>query len=143
MVVDKLRAGYNRSQRKLSLQSEVDYLNFDEFMARHQIKGEKECLHCMVEYLNNITSKLVDGFHTKSNKIRYLLNGVFGKKCITTSLKNVSTVQYNFDQQAMALNESIQPECEIKKASTSYKTYYGQFTTHPKDVRKNDSFSYE
>ena len=39
----------------------------------------------------------------------------------------------------MALNESIQLEREIEKASTSSKTHYGQLTTHPKDVRKYES----
>ena len=70
MIVDKLRARYNTPHRKLSLQSEVDSLDFDEFMTRHQIQYEKECLPRMVEYLNNITPQLVDGFHTESNKIR-------------------------------------------------------------------------
>ena len=36
----------------------------------------------------------------------------------------------------MALNERIQLEREIAKATKSSDTYYGQFTTHPKDVRK-------
>ena len=62
MVVDKLRARYNMPHRKLSLQSEVDYLNFDKFMERHQIKDEKEYLRRIVKYLNNITPKLVDCF---------------------------------------------------------------------------------
>ena len=34
-VVDKLRARYNTPHRKLSLQSEVDSLTFDDFMARY------------------------------------------------------------------------------------------------------------
>ena len=80
VVDDKLRARYNTPHRELSLQSEVDSLNFDDFMVHHLIQDEKECLHCMEEYLNNITSKLVDGFHTESNKIRYLRNAVLGKK---------------------------------------------------------------
>ena len=58
MAVNKLRAGYNTPNRKLSLQSEVDSLNFDEFTTRHQIQDEKECLHRMVEYLNTITPQL-------------------------------------------------------------------------------------
>ena len=45
MVVDKLHARYNTLHRKLSLHSEVDSLNFDEFTARHQIQDEKERLH--------------------------------------------------------------------------------------------------
>ena len=68
IVVDKLHARYNKPHRKLSLQSEVDSLNFDEFMVRHQIQDEKECLRCMIEYLNNILPELVDGSH--ANQIR-------------------------------------------------------------------------
>ena len=39
----------------------------------------------------------------------------------------------------MALNERIQLEREIEKAITSSKSYYGQLTTYPKDIRKYDS----
>ena len=76
-------------------------------MARHQIQDEEESLCRMVEYLNNITTQLLDDFHNESNKIRHLRNAVFGKICATTPLKNISTVQYNLDQLVMALNESI------------------------------------
>ena len=93
----------------------------------------------MVEYLNNITPQLVDGFHTESNKIKYLHDAVLGKKWANTPLNNISTTQYNFDQLVLALNKSIQPEREIHKASSSSKTYYGEFKKHPKDVRKYDS----
>ena len=68
MAVDKLRARYNPPHVKLSFQSEVQSLNFDDFIVRHQIQHEKECLRRIVEYLNNITPKLVDGFHSESNK---------------------------------------------------------------------------
>ena len=104
-------------------------------MARQQIQDEKECLRSMVEYLNNITPQLVDGFHTESNKIRYLRDAVLGKKWATTLLKIISTAQYNFEQIVMVLNESIQLKRGVHNASTSSKTYYGQFTTHPKDAR--------
>ena len=43
-AVDKLRTRYNMPRRKLSLQSEVNSLTFDEFVARYQIRNEKECL---------------------------------------------------------------------------------------------------
>ena len=33
-----------------------------------------------VEYLDNITLQLVDGFHTEKNKITYLRNAVLDKK---------------------------------------------------------------
>ena len=79
------------------------------------------------------------GLHTELNKIRCLLNAVLGKKWATTPLKNIPTAQYNLDRLIMALNESIQPEREIQKASTLSKTYYGQLTNHFKDVRKYDS----
>ena len=39
----------------------------------------------------------------------------------------------------MALNESIQPEREIHKASTSSKIDYGQLPAHPNDIRKYNS----
>ena len=94
-------------------------------MARHQIQDEKDCLHLMVEYLNNITSQLVDSFHTESSKIRYLRNAVFGKKWATNILKNMSKVQYSFDQLIIVLNESTQLEREVRKANKSSKTYYG------------------
>ena len=69
MVVDKLHARYNTPHRKLSFQSKVDSLNFDEFVARHQIQDEIECLRPMVKYHNNTTPQILDGFHTESNKI--------------------------------------------------------------------------
>ena len=97
MVVHKLRARYNTPHRKLSIQSMVDSLNVDEFMARHQLQEQKECLRQMVEYLNNIIQQHVDGFHTESNKVRHLRNAVLGKKWETTSLKNISKAQCNFD----------------------------------------------
>ena len=64
-------------------------------MIRHQIRDGKECLCPMVEYLNKITSKLVDSFHTESNKMGYLRNAVLDKKWETTPLKNISAEQYN------------------------------------------------
>ena len=70
-----------------------------------------------VEYLNNITPQSVDGIHTESIKITNLRSAVLGKKWATSSLKNISTGQYNFDQLVMVLNESIQHKLEIKKAS--------------------------
>ena len=93
-------------------------------MTRHQIKDEKECLNCMIEYLNNIARQLVDGFHTESNKIRHLRKSILGKRWTTTPLNNICTVQYKFYQLVMTLHEIIQLEREIKKASTSSKTYY-------------------
>ena len=49
---------------------------------------------------------------------------------------NISTDYYNIEKLIMALNENIQLEREIEKAITSSKTYYGQLTTHLKDVSK-------
>ena len=69
IVVDKLRARYNTPHRKLSLQSEVDSINFEDFIAHHQVRDEKECIRRMDEYLKNITTQLEDGFHIESNKI--------------------------------------------------------------------------
>ena len=51
----------------------------------------------------------------------------------------MSAAQYNLDQLIIVLNESIQLESEIERASTSSKTYHGQLTTYPKDVHKYDS----
>ena len=75
----------------MSLQSEIDSLMFYDFMARHRIQDEKEGLRRIVEYLNNITPQLVEGFHTESNKLRYLRSAVLGKKWATTPLKSIST----------------------------------------------------
>ena len=121
MVVDRLRARYSTPHRKLSVQSEVDSLNFDEFMTCHQIQNKKKCLRRIVEYLNNITPQLVDVFHTESNKIRYLRNAALGKKLATTFLKNTSMAQYNFDKLGMGLNKSIQLVREIHKTNTCSK----------------------
>ena len=55
MLVHKLRVRYKTPYRNLFLQSEVDYLNFDEFMACHQVQDEKECLCQMAQYFNNFT----------------------------------------------------------------------------------------
>ena len=123
MVVDKLRARYNTIDRSSCFQSEADSLNFDEFMVHHQIQDEKRYLRRMVEYLNNITPQLVDGFHTESNNVRYLRDALLGKKWETTSLKNITTAQYNFEQLVMTLNESIQLELQAQKACKSSKTY--------------------
>ena len=57
----------------------------------------------MVEYLNNITPQLVDGFHTESNKTSYIHNVVLFKKWASTPLKNIPTAQYNFDQLVMGI----------------------------------------
>ena len=67
----------------------------------------------MAEYLNNIIPKHLDGFNTEINKIRYLRNAELGEKWETTSLKSISTAQYNFDRLVMALNENIQRERDI------------------------------
>ena len=69
-AVDKLRERYNTPHRNLSLQSEKDSLTFDDFMDRHQIRDEKECLRRIVDYLNKITPQLVDGFRIESNRTR-------------------------------------------------------------------------
>ena len=121
MVVDKLRARYNTSYRNSSLQSEVDSLSFHDFMVHHQIQHEKECLRRIIEYLNNITPQIVDDFQTESNKIRYLRDAGLGEKWVVT-LNSISTAQCNFDQLVLALNEGIQLEHEIEKASASSKT---------------------
>ena len=114
-VVDKLRTRYNKTHRKLSLQSEVDSLTFEDFMAHQQIRDEKECLRRIVEYLNKITSQLVDGFHSVSSKIQYLRNGVLRKRWATTPLTSIYSAQYNLGQLGMALNESFQQEREIER----------------------------
>ena len=54
-VVDKLRTEYNTLYTNISLQFEVDSLNFDEFIAQHQIQDEKESLRRMGEYLSSCT----------------------------------------------------------------------------------------
>ena len=51
----------------ITIQSEVDSLEFDDFMTRNQIKDEKEGLRRMVKYLNNVTAQLVEGFHSKKH----------------------------------------------------------------------------
>ena len=101
-------------------------------MSRHQIQDETECIHHMVEYLNNITQQLVNNFHIESNNIRCLFNELLGKKWVTTPLKDICMAQYNFDQLVMVLNECFRLEREIEKSNTSSKTYYVQLTTHPK-----------
>ena len=95
-----------------------------------QMQNEKNVPRSIVEYLNNITPQLVEGFHTESNKIRYLRNAVLGKKCVATPLKNISTAQYTFDQLVMALNESIPLEKEIgsQEAHQKYTTLSSQLT---------------
>ena len=70
--------------------------------------------------------------------IGYLCSAVAGKGLKPTPLKNISMVQYSFDQLMMVLNNSIQLEHEIAKASTSSKTSNGRFNTHPSDVRNYD-----
>ena len=65
MVVDKLRARWNRSNKKSSFQSEVYYQKFDEFVIRSQVQEMKERLRGIDEYLNSITPQLVDIFHTE------------------------------------------------------------------------------
>ena len=80
MIVDRQPTRYKAPHRRVYLQLEVDFLNFDEFLARHLIKDEKECLCSMVEYLNNIKPQLVDGSHIGSNKITYLRYAFLGKK---------------------------------------------------------------
>ena len=102
------------------------------------IGGEK-CLICIFEYLRNTTLQLVYGFRTETNKIRYLRNAFLGEKWATTSLKNIKTVQRNFDKPVYAPNGNIQLEYDLEKATISSKTYYGQFTTNPRDVRKYDT----
>ena len=56
----------------------------------------------------------------------------FCKKWETDLLQNISSTEYNYDQLVMVFNESVKLEQEIEKSSVSSKTYYGQFTTHPK-----------
>ena len=93
----------------------------------------------MVEYLNKIAQQLEYGFQTESNKIRYFRSSVIAKSYATTPLKNISTGQFNFDYQVMALNGSLQLECEMKKGNSSSTIFYSQFMSHPKYVRKNGS----
>ena len=92
----------------------IDFLNLDDVMARHRIQYEKVGIRCIVEYPDNATSQLVERFHTGSNKIRFLRNAVLGKDWTTTSLKNICTSQYSFDQLVLAQNDSIQLEKGIK-----------------------------
>ena len=108
-------------------------------MTRTQIKNEWDVLQHIVEYLNNIASQLVDRFHSRSNKIRYIHNTVLGKKCSITQLMNISTVQYSFDQLVMALRESVQLQRKIVRAGSSSKTYHGQFTYYSKVVCKYEN----
>ena len=81
----------------------------------------------------------MDGFYTELNKIMYLRNAVLGKKWETTPLKNISLAQYNFNQLVLAQNESIRLEIEIQNGTTPSKAYYGELTTHPRDIRKYSS----
>ena len=90
-LVDKLHTRYNTPNGKFSVQLEDDSLNFDRFMTYYQIKDDKECLRYMVKYLNNITPQLVDGFRTKSNKVRYLGDSILRNKWAITPPKNMST----------------------------------------------------
>ena len=82
MVVDKQRARYNTLHMNLSLQSEVESLNLDGLIPRHQIRDKEEFLHRRVEYLDIITPQHVNDFHIESNKIRYLRNAVICKKWV-------------------------------------------------------------
>ena len=61
---------------------------------------------------------------------------MLGEQWATTSLNNISSAQYTFDQLVMALNESINLERETEKAGTFSKKLERQFMTHPNDVRK-------
>ena len=121
IVVDILSARYNTPHRNLSLQSEVDSQNFDDRMFRHNIQDEKQYIHRKIERLNNIAPKLVDGFHTESNEIKDFSKAEPDKKWTATPLKSNSTVQSSTENLEIALNEGIQLECEIKKASISSK----------------------
>ena len=68
MFVQRLRAIYNTTHGKLSLQFEDDSLDLENFMVNHDIKYEKQCLLCILKYLNNLTAQRVDSFHTEPDK---------------------------------------------------------------------------
>ena len=80
MVVDKLRARKNTPHRKLPLQSEVGSLDFDDFMAVTRYKMRRNLYPVWLNTSTISYHTFVDGFHTESNKVRFLLNAVLGKK---------------------------------------------------------------
>ena len=75
-VVDKLLERYDISHHKMALQSGVNQFSIDKYMSQNQVLNEKECLRHLVEYLNRISTQLLEGLHTKSNKIGCLHNTV-------------------------------------------------------------------
>ena len=93
--------------RKLSLQSEMDSLILNNFIACYQIGNKRECLCHIFEYTNMTTLHFLCGLHTEQEKIRYLRNSALGKKNETTPLKNIFPAQYIFDQLFIALKEGI------------------------------------
>ena len=79
-------------------------------MTRNHIKYEKEGLQCIVEYLYEITTQLVEGLHTKSNKIKNVRKKLLGKNWVTIPLENISVAQYTFYRIFLVLNKRIQLE---------------------------------
>ena len=80
MIVDNLCTKLDTPHKELFFLSEIDFQNFDYLMVCHQIQDKKRCQCCLAEYLNNIASLLLNGFHTESNKMKCLRNAALGKK---------------------------------------------------------------
>ena len=70
-----------------------------------QIRNKEEYLSDIADNLDNLTLFFILSLHINSNMIGYLRSTVLGKNWTKRSLKNIYTVEPNFDQMITALNK--------------------------------------
>lgn len=103
-------------------------------MQKKNMSDTRICLTLLVEYINNQTSRLDLKFGDDELKVQYLRRSALRMSWAKPPLSLITEQHYSFRDLYTALHEAIQLIKEVDEPSD---TFFGQYTLHPRDVRKH------
>lgn len=107
-IVDIMRPHYNSETRELQLQSEIEGLELNSFMRKHNMMCEFKRLAILIDRTNALAPQLPHGFGDDHYKIRYLRHAALGCKWAWQPISQMTIARYTFTQFIISLQESLQ-----------------------------------
>ena len=152
-ISEAMKREYNSDSRQLQVQSTLEGLRLDSFMAANSLSTESEGLNKMVEYIERLAPQCPPGFRSNENKIRFLRSAVLGYEWALAPIRNIVTHRYKFNAFVTALHESLQLSNELKSARSpefasrftnmdeeeAAMVFFQRYGRHPRDVSKYGS----
>lgn len=102
-IFQNMERHYNSDTRKLQLQSEVDSLDLQKFMNKHQIVDTSTGLTKLVDYINVLAPQLPECFGNDSHKTIYLGRAVMRLELAQQPISQMATSRCIYSYSSLLL----------------------------------------